>query len=66
MFFDANQQVPFQPTNAIFIGVDVLLSVRISLLSMMSLVISIYVRPLLMSVQAMMRLLTSLNASQIS
>jgi fungal STAND N-terminal Goodbye domain len=63
----ANQQVPFQPTNAIFVGVDVLLSVHIPLpFSMHPYLTLIYVRLPLTSVQAMMRLLTSLNASQIS
>ena len=63
----ANHQVPFQPINAIFVGVDVLLSVHIPFyFSIRPYLILIYVRLPLTSVQAMRLLLTSLNALQTS
>jgi hypothetical protein len=61
------EQAPLQPTKAIFVGVDVLLSVYISLLLSTGSSYDTHLRRLLLaSVQAMMRLLTSLNASRIS
>src|SRR5258708_7124027 len=59
-------KVPFQPTTAIFAGIDILLSVSISLLFYISTLIPLHIRLLLALVQAMTRFPASLNASPIS
>ena len=56
-------QVPFQPTKAIFVGVDVLFSVRVPFFFHQ--VILIRIRLLLALVQAMIRLPNSSNVSRI-
>ena len=62
----ASLQTPFQPTKAIFVGIDVLLAVRVTLLPVGYCVLSIHVRQLSVSVKATTHSAISLNASPVS
>lgn len=62
ILFASLQLGPFQPAKAIFIGIDVLLSVRMQRHFFdLAFTISLHIRQLLASVKAMKHLASSLN-----